>query len=307
MNECSSPVHVGLRFPGQTPEMRPPLRPRVGYLFGSTLATLSLLMTGCAQLALPAGPRVTATPGRDTEGRATREAATDPSTFPSGRTRVTGGGHRVARTAFIAPDAIDFRGLLSPPPPPDSIVARHEQELMAHLKAARTADEAKLAKYYENLDVFKVLVPVLGAGCTAKNLPHAAALFRQAYADARPAIRQAKVAWNRPRPRDGNAVLHAVTARPSNSSYPSGHATEAELFAVLLTELVPERAADWAEQSARVRWSRVVGGSHYPSDTVAGRTLGEAIGRRMLQSPLLRAKLAPVRAELAPFLQKKAG
>lgn len=207
---------------------------------------------------------------------------------------------------FIAPDAIDWRALLTPPPAPDSITARGEQELMRRLQEARTPEQVKLAKYYENLNIFRMLAPVLGDACTAEHLPRTAAVFKQAYAEARPAITGAKASWSRQRPYTFDTTIQPVVDRPNNTSYPSGHAAEAALFAALLTELLPEHAADWQRQAELVRWSRLIGGAHYPSDVAAGKLLGEALGREMLKSPRLRHALEEVRAELTAVLLKKA-
>ncbi len=207
---------------------------------------------------------------------------------------------------FITPDALDFRAILPPPPAPDSVVDRAERELMRHLSAAHTPEQVKLARYYDELDVFRMLAPVLGDWCTAENLPRTAAVFRQAYGEARPIAAAAKVAWNRPRPYIADRSLEAVGERSTSTSYPSGHGTESALFAVLLTEVAPEHAADWQRQAELVRWSRVVGNAHYPSDTMAGAILGEAIARQMLKSPKLQQALAEVRAELAAHQHKQA-
>lgn len=207
---------------------------------------------------------------------------------------------------FLAPAAVDFHVLLTPPPAPDSIAARGEQELMRHLQAVRTPEQAALAKYYEPLDVFRMLAPVLGAWCTAENLPRTAALFRQVRNEARPTINETKAAWNRPRPYIFDRSLQPAVERPNNTSYPSGHSTESALYAVILSAALPEHAADWQRQAMLVRWSRIVGGAHYPSDTVAGEILGEALGRAMLQSPKLQQALEEIRAEIASCQQKKA-
>jgi acid phosphatase (class A) len=207
---------------------------------------------------------------------------------------------------FLAADAVDFRGLLTPPPAPESIVARSEQEFMRNLQAARTPEQVTLAKYYETLDVFRMLAPVLGDWCTPENLPHTAAVFKQVAAEARPTILAAKAAWDRPRPYVFDESLQPVVSRPKNTSYPSGHGTDSALIATLLSAALPEHAADWQRQAALVRWSRIIGGAHYPSDTIAGKLLGEAIGRAMLKSPRMQKALEDVRAELAAHLLKKA-
>jgi len=207
---------------------------------------------------------------------------------------------------FLAVEGVDYRTVLTTPPAPDSIAARGEQQLMRHLQADRTPAQAALAKYYEKLDVFKLMAPVLGDGCTAQNLPRTAAIFAQIRAEARPPIEGAKLAWNRLRPYLFDPSLQPAVERPENTSYPSGHSADSALYAVILAVVVPEHAADWQEQARLVRWSRIIGGAHYPSDTVAGQLLGEAIAREMLKSPALQAALLEVRAELAAQLLKKA-
>jgi len=146
----------------------------------------------------------------------------------------------------------------------------------------------------------------LGEWCTAENLPRTAAIFRQIRLESRPSIEAAKAAWSRQRPYIFDHTLQPAVERPDNTSYPSGHATDSALYAALLTVVRPEQAADWQRQAALVRWSRIIGGAHYPSDTIAGQILGEAIAREMLKSPALQKALGEVRAELAAQPQKKA-
>lgn len=207
---------------------------------------------------------------------------------------------------FLAADALDFHAIVAPPPAPDSIVDRSEHELVRNVQAARTPEQTELAKYYDQLDVFHMLAPVLGDGCNAKNLPRTAAVFWQAYTEARPIVSAAKDAWNRPRPYNADPAVVAIGERSKSNSYPSGHGALSAIIAALLTEVMPEHAADWQHQAALVRWSRVIGGAHYPSDTVAGQILGEALARELLKSPRLQKALDEVRAELAAYQHKKA-
>lgn len=200
---------------------------------------------------------------------------------------------------FIAADAVDYRALLTAPPDTNSIAARGEQDLMRNLQKARTPGQVATAKYYEKLNILLFLAPVLGDWCTAENLPRTAAVFAQVRLEARPTIDAAKKNWDRTRPYLFDGTLQPVVERPNNTSYPSGHSFDSALYATLLASILPEHAADWQAEAALVRWSRVVGGAHYPSDTVAGAILGEAVGKKMLESPKLRAALEEVRVEIA--------
>jgi len=147
---------------------------------------------------------------------------------------------------------------------------------------------------------------VLGDWCTAKNLPHTAAIFQQVHDECRPVVDAAKAGWNRARPYVFNPALTPAVEKPKNTSYPSGHSYDSALYAQVLAAALPEHTTDWQKQATLVRWSRLVGGAHYPSDVMAGKILGEAVGREILKSPQLQRALEEIRAELAPFLQKKA-
>lgn len=199
---------------------------------------------------------------------------------------------------FIAASAVDFHAYLSAPPDPASIAARGEQDLMRSLQAARTAEQATWTKHYEKLTVLHLLAPVLGDWCTAESLPRTAELFEKIRREARPTIDAAKSNWNRPRPYMFDSTLTPAVERPTSTSYPSGHSYDSALYATLLSHLFPDHETDWAKQAALVRWSRVLGGAHYPSDTVAGKILGEAVGQKMLESPALLKALDEAKAEI---------
>lgn len=208
---------------------------------------------------------------------------------------------------FIAPEALDWRALVPPPPAPGSVADESECMAVLLLEANRTPEQAALALRYESYTVFKLLQPVLGDWATPQNLPRLAALFQQATVETRPFNTAAKDGYARPRPHVALPGLKTAYAqKPDGFAYPSGHATGASLHAVLLAALLPELAADWEKQAALVRLSRLYGGAHYPSDLITGRRLGEAVAREMLKSPKMQQRLEEVRAELAPFLRKKA-
>ena len=66
-------------------------------------------------------------------------------------------------------------------------------------------------------------------------------------------------------------------AKYAYASFPSGHATTAFATAVLLTLWYPRWAGVWLGLAVLVGLSRVVLGSHFPSDVLVGALLGSAV------------------------------
>lgn len=211
-----------------------------------------------------------------------------------------------AAPEFFHAAGFDWRAVVPPPPVEDSIAAQGEHELAVMLDAARTPGQTALAKHYEKFDELTLMVPVLGDWCMAQNLPRTHAIFQQIYRECRPTIEAAKGGYNRRRPYLNDPALHPAVDKPVTTSYPSGHAYSATCIAAVLTAVFPEHAADWAKQAALVRWSRVVGGAHYPSDVIAGKILGEAVARELLKSPAMQQAITEIRAETALFFREKA-
>jgi len=107
-----------------------------------------------------------------------------------------------------------------------------------------------------------------------------------------------KAHFNRPRPTQVVPGLMSPIQHGGHASFPSGHATQAHIFAALLTEVMPKSLGVPAPTSAdperttigkslgvladRIARNREIAGLHYPSDSRAGVTLGAAINAKIL-------------------------
>ncbi len=81
-------------------------------------------------------------------------------------------------------------------------------------------------------------------------------------------------------------------------AYPSGHTTLARVFALVLADLVPAKKADYISRADVIALDRVLGGVHHPTDTDAGKLLGDALHELQLKSPAYQADLELVRRYL---------
>ncbi|WP_208738477.1 phosphatase PAP2 family protein [Bradyrhizobium vignae] len=107
-----------------------------------------------------------------------------------------------------------------------------------------------------------------------------------------------KAHFNRPRPTQVVPGLMSPIQHGGHASYPSGHATQAHVFAALLTEVIPPSLGVPAPAPGvagrttigktlgaladRVARNREIAGLHYRSDTMAGVTLAAAITDKIL-------------------------
>jgi undecaprenyl-diphosphatase len=81
----------------------------------------------------------------------------------------------------------------------------------------------------------------------------------------------------RPSAADAGAFFSGFPCLPAPyalSSFPSGHATTAFALAAVLSLWYPRLTLVWLLLAAAVGWSRIVLGSHFPSDVLAGAVLG---------------------------------
>ena len=94
-----------------------------------------------------------------------------------------------------------------------------------------------------------------------------------------------KQKYNRPRPSQYRPALLPPIPIPGHASYPSGHATQAHLMALLLGEALsalgsPHQAALQTTLGAlarRIARNREIAGLHFPSDSAGGQQLAASI------------------------------
>jgi acid phosphatase (class A) len=190
---------------------------------------------------------------------------------------------------------VDPLKVLPAPAALDTEEMKAELQTVLHVQEIRTAKDVERARADKNIrtDSFQ---GVLGPWMTAKNLPRLQALFQRMEKEAKVHSDKVKRHFKRPRPPAADARVKPLFEE-TDPGYPSGHALRGQMFALLLSELAPDRADALLARGREIGWSRVVSGVHFPSDVNAGRTLGQALAREMLANPAFRTELADIRSE----------
>jgi len=201
--------------------------------------------------------------------------------------------------------------LIPPPPAPGSAAYAHDVEVAQNTFALRDTPRFALAasdydlKLPHFIDTFSC---ALNTQITQENAPYLYNMLCRAFTDIGLSTYVAKNYYKRPRPFQVNGAPMAVPeARPfleKDPSYPSGHTALGWGFALILSEIAPDRENQILARGRAFGESRIVCNHHWYSDVVWGRFMGAATVARLHADPTFQADLAVAKAEYAALRAK---
>jgi acid phosphatase (class A) len=192
---------------------------------------------------------------------------------------------RPAKLKFLTETEIDPSRLLPPPAKDGSIVQQKEMAEVKNLIHTRSKERYAEATWDARHEDPTPFAAVIGSNFDLTKLPATAKLLEDVLNDQTVATSEAKDFFKRKFPaaaaQPGDSyrewTCDAADRRPSAlplRSYPSGHATMAYTFGVVLAALIPEKSQAILARSASYAYSREICGDHYHSDVEADHVLG---------------------------------
>ena len=183
---------------------------------------------------------------------------------------------------YLGPDALpNSLALIPRPPAPGSAALALDEETARGTFALRGTPRFKLAetdydlRFASLMDDFSC---ALGTQITDASAPYLSTLLRRSVSDIGLSTYKAKNYYKRERPFQVNGepvgVPDARAALEKDPSYPSGHTAIGWGFALLLTELSPDRTDELLARGRAYGESRIVVNHHWYSDVVWGRCHG---------------------------------
>jgi acid phosphatase (class A) len=215
-----------------------------------------------------------------------------------------------ARPGFVAgylqrdmlPDSF---ALLPPPPAAGSTALALDEAVSRQSLTLRDTPRWKLATEDADLSfphAAGTFACALGAPITERDTPTLYRLLQRSVPDAALSTYAAKDRYKRPRPFMINDAPICTPDRrerlTKDGSYPSGHTAVGWAWALLLTEIVPERSGPLLARGVAYGQSRVICNVHWQSDVDEGRIIGAAAVARLHADPAFRADLDAAKAEL---------
>lgn len=208
---------------------------------------------------------------------------------------------------YLQRDALpDSLALLPPPPPAGSAAFARDEEVSRQTAQQSGSPRWNLAASDADLRFPHALSAfgcALGVAPDPVETPALYRLLGRMTVDVGLSTYKAKEHYQRVRPfvAHGNATcLPADEAMlREDGSYPSGHSALGWGWALVLTELAPDRADTILQRGRDFGQSRLVCNAHWASDVDAGRLVAAATVARLHADPVFKTDLASARKELA--------
>lgn len=217
-----------------------------------------------------------------------------------------------ALQGYLDPKAIpNSLNLIPPPPSPDSAAFAHDEEVARNTFALRDTPRFALAVSDYDLKLphlVETFSCALNAQITEKDAPYLYTLLRRSFSDIGISTYAAKNHYQRKRPFQlNNEPIGAPEAQAflkKDPSYPSGHTAIGWGFALMLSEISPERAGELLARGRAFGESRTIVNHHWYSDVVWGRFMGAATVARLHADSTFRADMDAARSEFAAIRAK---
>jgi acid phosphatase (class A) len=195
--------------------------------------------------------------------------------------------------------------LLPPPPAASSAALALDEEIARSSLALRDTPRWALAALDADLrfpQAAGTFSCALNAPITQEDEPHLYLLLRRTLTDAGLSTYSAKTHFNRDRPFELNELPSCTpddqAMLEKDGSYPSGHSAVGWAWALVLSEISPERTDALLARGRAYGESRNVCNVHWHSDVVQGRLMGAGTVARLHAEPAFRADLETAKAEL---------
>lgn len=146
----------------------------------------------------------------------------------------------------------------------------------------------------------------LGMAITEEHTPALYRLMQRSLTDFGLATYPAKKAYQRVRPflinQQDICTPEDRELLETDGSYPSGHSAIGWGWALVLSQLAPERAESVLARGRAYAQSRIICNVHWMSDTEAGMAVGSAAFARLQNDELFQATMAVARLEIAEHM-----
>ena len=187
------------------------------------------------------------------------------------------------------------------PPPPADDSDEHKAELELVYTAQTTASPEVMRRAESEIPISPmVFKDLMGPDFDENTNPGLFDFLGQVRKESRSAIGFQKDKFHRFRPPVMDQRIKPLDAGNfDQTSYPSGHSFLGTLYALVLSEIYPEKAQVLMRRSQEIGWDRMVLGMHHPSDVTAGRILAQLVFNNMMANQDFRREIQKLKSNVS--------
>jgi acid phosphatase (class A) len=215
------------------------------------------------------------------------------------------------RCGYLEPGTFDVLAVLPPAPvtgdpryEADRNIFRLTRRLVGTPRWNMATNDVKTS----SIDMMRDFSCAVGVSLTPVSAPHLAALVKKAGVDTGRGTNAAKNHYKRLRPFkiDRGPICQPASEVADSFDYPSGHTTWGWTWAMILAELLPDRAAPILARGRAYGESRIVCGMHNASAVEGGRLSAAATLSVVRATSAYKADLEVAQTELEALRQSPA-
>tara|TARA_Y100000589_G_C27095967_1_gene605941 strand:- start:339 stop:1082 length:744 start_codon:yes stop_codon:yes gene_type:complete len=207
---------------------------------------------------------------------------------------------------YLAPDAVPDSLKLLPPPPSQGSMAYDldvaNAESTFPLQGGARWDVAAIDANLHFPEAAAIYSCTLGVPITKGGTPRLYTLLQRTLTDAGLATYKAKINYQRPRPFmvNGKPICSPdqETLLRGDGSYPSGHTAAGWAWALVLSEIAPDRRDAILARGIEYGKSRYICNVHWLSDVQASQIIASGTVAQLQNDPVFRADLRAAKAEV---------
>lgn len=207
---------------------------------------------------------------------------------------------------YLGRDLPDSLKLLPPPPADGTPAFRNDQAVSRASQRLRGTPRYRQATFDADLafpHAAGVFACALGVPVTQEQSPRLYQLLRRVMTDAGLATYGAKDHYKRTRPfvfyKESTCFPRDEDSLRNDGSYPSGHTSIGWAWALVLTQVAPDRADALLARGRAFGESRLVCNAHWQSDILQGRPTGAGAVAKLQSNATFLADVDAARGEIA--------
>ncbi len=194
----------------------------------------------------------------------------------------------------------DLMKVLPAPPKPGSPQDLDDRATFRQTRALLSTPRGEMATRDVTDDRFTVFACAIGRKLDATSSPALTHIFARMSDQGMVGSAEDGFAVKRPYLKDNLPICEPKTAHlAGNGDYPSGHTSSGWSAALILAELMPDRATQILRRGRQYGESRYICGSHSRSAVEAGYMAGSVLVAMLHTSPDFRREMDAARTELA--------